>query len=62
MNLECLFQHLNLLAQGRLRHAKPLGRTAEILLFGDGQEQPEVTDQTEIDHDYSIGLAYLTLL
>ena len=26
------------------------------------QEQPEMTDQTKIDHKYSIGLTYLTLL
>ncbi len=47
---ERLFQHLDLLAERRLRHAEPLGRLAEMLLVGDGQEVRKMAQQPEIDH------------
>jgi hypothetical protein len=41
---------LNLLAQRWLGHSQALGGAAEILFFSHRQKQPEVTNQTEIDH------------
>ena len=44
------FQDLDLLAQRRLRHAKALGGAAEVTLFGDSHEIPEMPQQPEIYH------------
>ncbi|MNG21033.1 hypothetical protein D3C84_1053550 [compost metagenome] len=51
LDLERLLQHLDLLAQRWLGHAQTLGRSAEILFFGNSQEQPKVPYQTKIDHN-----------
>ena len=47
------FQDLDLLAQRWLRHAKALGGAAEVTLFGDGHEIPEMAQQPEIYHGYN---------
>jgi len=45
-----------LLAQRRLRHAQPLGGAAEVALFGDGHEIPEMAQQPEIYHGSNTNL------
>src|SRR5262249_51002278 len=47
---ERLLQHLDLLAERRLRHAEPLRRLAEVALLGHRQEIGEVSQQPEVDH------------
>jgi len=44
------FQHLDLLTQWWLRHPEALGCTAEVTLFGDCHEIPEMPQQPEIYH------------
>jgi hypothetical protein len=45
-----------LLAQRWLRHAQALGRAAEVALFGDGHEIPEMAQQPEIYHGSNANL------
>jgi hypothetical protein len=52
LGLEGLLQHLDLLGERRLGHAQPLGGTAEVLLFGHGEEQPQMTHQAKVDHRF----------
>ena len=56
-----MLKDLNLFGQRRLGHAQAFGCATEILLLSDGKEEPEVPDQAEIDHVFSIGWAYESL-
>jgi hypothetical protein len=56
LHAERAFQDLDLLAQRRLRHAKALGCAAEVTLFGDSHEIPEMAQQPEIYHDQTDNL------
>ncbi|MNY83080.1 hypothetical protein D3C86_2255920 [compost metagenome] len=56
-----MLEDLDLFGQRRLRHAQALGGAAEALLLGHREEQPEVPDQAEIDHGFSIGWTYESL-
>jgi hypothetical protein len=40
LDLQRLFEHLDLFGQRRLGHTESLGGAAEMLFFGDGEEQP----------------------
>jgi hypothetical protein len=43
-NTELALQRLDLLTQPGLGHMQPLGSTAEVQLFGDGDEVPQVPE------------------
>nr|WP_323971587.1 hypothetical protein [Aeromonas hydrophila] len=45
-----MLQHLDLLGQGRLGHTEAAGCAAEMALLGHCQKQPEMADESEIDH------------
>ncbi len=47
---EMLLEHLDLLAERRLGHAKALRRSPEMPFLGYREEIPEMAEQPEIDH------------
>ena len=51
----------SLLGQRRLGHIEAPGRAPEVLLLGNRQKEPQMTDESEVNHGRSIGLAYQIL-
>jgi hypothetical protein len=52
LDLQRLFEHLNLFGQRRLRHTKPLRGATEKFLFSDGEKQPQMADKSKVDHGF----------
>ncbi len=50
LDLQCVLEHLDLVRQRRLGHPQALGRAAEVALFGNSVKEPEVPDESEVDH------------